>query len=296
MWTGPMPRWLYYAIFRSNHPHIRWWPLIVLVHWFDLRPNLRRSRRKLCRRLTGTEQPMLGHVHLPKTGGNYVDSLVGQLPHVNLGHVVIRRDRTDRYTPVGLTALYEKKIRGLVLFSSVRNPLKFLVSHYYRSLGAIRSRRNPNFYDYELAGKGFEPLLDAILQREDSWPGRRFLFPQLFDQNGRCIVDWVHRNEQLDADLARMAAAYGIDLEPQQRVLVAKKKKSEEEHYSEPLRAKIEQIYWREMRLFGYQGFGLGDPAIPLQPVAKDRISYEYESDRLWVDGELWPRESNGIA
>ena len=210
-----VPDWLvyhaFYADIGARQPYLR-----IAAGLFDLRPKLALAKHRLQRRLQAGELPPIGHLHIPKTAGTYTQSLQGLLPHINFAHVVSRTDRSDRLTPVGLTPIRPDKLAEYFLFTNVRNPLTHLVSYYHHTKG-YPGFVNPNHYDYDLAQSGFEALVRAVIGREDRWPSRRFLFPQLFDQSGRCIVKWINRTDRLDADIGKFAGYFDLTFDPQER-------------------------------------------------------------------------------
>ena len=292
---GRIPRWLTAAVYGNRLPH-RWAsPLRVLSHYFDVRPTYRRRKRALQKQIAVEKVPLLGHLHVPKTGGNYIDSLQDVLPHLNFGHVVIRRDRTDEFVPVGLVAVDAAKIEGFRLFSTVRNPLDWLVSYFYHAGGVVEGYKTPRFHEHVNAAKGFDYLINTILDREDVWPSRKFLFPILFGQAGDCLPEWINRIETLDEDLQRFAATFDRTFTPRERQLVMKKPRQPEDHYTPALRRRVEQAYAREMKLFGYDGFDLCQPIVPLTPLSRRSLHYDYVSDVLAVDGVELTREAASV-
>jgi hypothetical protein len=290
-----IPKWLRFTAFQETHRFsaVPW--LVAVSHYLDLRPTYWRQKYALQRRIRGTGLPLIGHVHLPKTGGSYTNSVANFLPHLNLGHTLIREDRGDRYCPTGLMPIDEAKVKGFFLFSNVRNPLRFLVSYFHHAGGewVDGPYPNPDFYDHPLARKGFETFARTILRRTAPWPSNKFLFPTLFNDHGRCVVDWINRNEELDADLTRLAECFGRSFQPQARRNVSNRAKPVEAYYSDALLAEVQFAYRREMALFGYRGFNVTRPHIPLHPAPKARLEYDYETDTLRLDGKVLDRSAS---
>lgn len=287
------PRWLK-AVLATRH--VQYPRLAQIVHLLNLRPTYHGKKRRLRKQIQPLNIPLIGYIHMPKTGGNYVDSFRTTFPHLNFGHVVLRKDRSDRFCPLGLTAMDEKNARGFYLFSTVRHPVQFLVSYYYHSGGEVEDYNNPNFHDCELAKKGFDTFINTILDREDAWPGRKFLFPQIFSQTGNCMVDWINRNEQLDDGLIALARQFGITIAPQPRKLVTAKARPPARHYSPKLLQRVMDTYSREMKVFGYQGMKeVVEPAISLQPAEKPRIHYGFLEDQVTVDDQIIHRVPSAI-
>ena len=231
---------------------------------------------------------------MPKTGGTYTSSLTSVPDHINFSHVVIRDSRDDLACPVGLMPISSAAVEGFFLWSNVRNPLRFLVSYYHWAKG-FGPNSNTTHYDYAPAQQGFDYFLKTITSRDHSWPSRRFLFLNLFDHHAQCAVSWVNRMEQLDEDMAKISARFGIRYEPKSRQNVSPRETRDEDYYSEELLALASETYSREMWLFGYDGFDKTKPAVDLQPVERSRIRYDYRTDELHVDKDIVPRTERHV-
>jgi hypothetical protein len=59
---------------------------------------------------------------------------------------------------------------------NVRCPARFFVFYYHHVIG-FGELTNDRHYDYSLAKQGFDPFLDAIMERDDPWPSRGVLGP-----------------------------------------------------------------------------------------------------------------------
>lgn len=277
-----MYKWLKYNSFSGDQNRTFPW-VRALLGYLDIRPNLIKEKRKLDNRLKSIELPRIAHIHTPKTGGTYTNHLKEYFPHLNFSHVVVRQNRSDKWCPVGLTPIHSNKIKGYYTFATVRNPLLFLISYYHHVLGN-KKFENVNHYDYQNAQKGFEYLVNVILSREDKWPSRKFLFPNLFDQSGNIVVDWVNKNETLDDDLKQLLIQFDFVHKPQKKQRVAIKKPYEE-YYSQSLFDKVCKAYEREMTLFGYDGYESYDPKVDMHKFKVNKISYKYDTDELsWLE------------
>jgi hypothetical protein len=278
-----IPKWIIHHVFYSSEkrtlPYMR-----LLFCMFDFRPNLIKERFLFRRRQQKENIPLIGHIHVPKTGGTYTNSLQETLPHINFSHVLVRSTQADYSCPVGLTTIKKNKLNSFFLFSTVRNPLSFFVSYYHHAQG-FGNYVNRNHYDYAAAQKGFDYLMQTIMNRSDKWPSRKFVFPQLFDQDGKCIIDWVNRNETLDADLNALCEYFGLNFSPGSKQRVSPKNKRWEEYYSDKLLHEVSLLYSREMKLFGYSGPDVVMPYIQTMPMQKARVTYKYVPDELVIDG-----------
>lgn len=64
---------------------------------FDIHPCIWRrefSQKLLC---SNDDKQLIGHIHIPKTGGTYVLSRQSILPYMHFSHVLVRTDSRDRY-------------------------------------------------------------------------------------------------------------------------------------------------------------------------------------------------------
>lgn len=276
------PRWMQYHAFFSNK--YRSYPFLRLINdYIHLNPKLKVDKIFYYLKCKYKKYPLIGHIHVPKTGGSYTTTLQKSLPHINFSHVVIRNDFSDKYCPVGLRCAKPESIKNFFIFSNVRNPLNFFVSYYHHVLG-FGQHTNVNHYDYKNASKGFDYLINAILNRDDKWPSRKFLFPQLFDQEGKLIVDWINRAEYLDDDLKKLCEYFGYSYNPKQKVRVAPKEKSYKDYYNNSLKNRVLDHYNREIEMFGYSLSDGHDIIKIFQPTDKSNIKYFYTKDLLIIE------------
>jgi hypothetical protein len=270
-----IPKWLIHHAFYSDEER-SYKTLRVLFGILDFRPRLFKEKRKWA----GEKLEKIGHLHTPKTGGNYVSQFKNEFPHINFSHVVVRTNRGDQWCPVGLNPIHPNKIKGFYIFTTVRNPLTFFISYYHHVLGHD-IYHNKNHYDYPYAVKGFDVLLNEVLNREDKWPSKKFLFPNLFDQQGNPVANFVLRTEELDKDLTKITTKFGYSIAKKERKRQAKKKGTSDSYYSEKLFNKVVQTYAREMKLFGYDGFETVEPRVNLHEFQESGLKYDYLTDKL---------------
>lgn len=255
--------------------HLQYWADRLDIHprrWFAV------VRANQYSRLTGKKVAVF--VHIPKTGGTYVKSCFPENGFISLGHALLREELSDDFVPKGLTGTRYRPGQNHYLFTIVRDPIKFFRSYYHHVIGH-GNFHNPDHYDYKAAGKGFDYLMRVIMDRDDVWPSRKFLYPQLFDQSGKLVVSWISRNEMLDTDMASLAGKLGYHYKH------GEKKRSApvsalSDYYSDELLQQVESVYRRERDLFGYSPeAGNGANTLLVRDVSCSRCRYDYLQDQL---------------
>lgn len=229
------------------------------------------------------EKKVLVFVHIPKTGGNAVNANIEGAPFVTLSHALLRNELTDAYVPTGLIGTRYQPKKHHFLFSAVRNPLTFFRSYYHHVIGH-GEYHNTLHYDYKAAGKGFSYLLRTIMNREEEWPSRKFLFPQLFDQDGNLVVDWISRQETMDDDMSDLSRNLGFEYKKNKRHRAAPVKPLID-YYDERLINEIMDCYRREFDLFGYEENALNDKDALHKDVANANVKYDFLKDELIIPG-----------
>jgi len=272
------PKWMVYHAYHSSEK-LSVKPLRLLLDVVDFHPRREVGFLKSNLRSIITGRDVLVYVHIPKTGGTYLTSLIKGVPFVTLNHSVLRDDLDDVHVPFPLSGTRYKPRRNHFLFSTVRHPLRFFRSYYHHVVG-FGPYHNEQHYDYASAEKGFEYLIKTILDRNDVWPSRRFLFPQLFDQRGRLVVSWINRTETLDEDMEALAREKGFEYRRGRPKRVSPGK--ELGHYfSDSLRETVEKHYAREIALFGYHSDARFSNTVLHRRVDQSGTRYVYISDEL---------------
>ncbi len=257
----------------------------ILRYWADrcdLHPRrwIAFARASLHARLAGKR--VVVFVHIPKTGGTYVKTCFPENGFVTLGHALLREDLSDDFVPKGLVGTRYRPHPNHCLFATVRDPVTFFRSYYHHVIGHGHYH-NRDHYDFKAASKGFDYLMRAIMDRDDAWPSRKFLYPQLFDQSGRLIVSWINRIEMLDADMAAFMETLGYPYVPAERKRSAPVSVLTD-YYSDELLQQVESLYGRERDLFGYaQDAGARTGGLLVQDVSASRCTYDYVRDQLSI-------------
>lgn len=248
--------------------------------------------------------PKLAFLHVPKTGGTYLaqreTSHLPVLPVNYLGHKYVV-DHESVINPIYYPHSPEhyrqtislQEIKQYEVLSTVRNVFSWLVSYAWHAGGWNPKYRNPDHYDYDAASKGFEYLLNSIVNRDDYWPNRKFIHLQFFCNNGELIVDWINRNDTLDEDLALLAKKNKLPFTPQAKQRVGHET-DYRTYYPDKLANLVYETWGRELDLFGYEFDGPKKESsglyLAVDSETKKNIRYDLTSDVLVVDGKIIPR------
>lgn len=219
---------------------------------------------------------VLIYIHIPKTGGTYLTQSITDIPFISLNHSLIRDNFSDDWVPIGLTGTNYKFKNNHYIFTTVRHPQYFFRSYYHHVLG-FGKYQNTMHYDYKNALKGFPYLIKNIMDREDRWPSRKFLFPQLFNQKGEKIVNWINRNESLDQDMGKLAKFLNFKYKAGK----PKRKGPTKElykYFDDKLTDSVFNCYKREFSLFGYE---VNCKSLKKCKLNNLGMQYDYKNDNL---------------
>ena len=131
----------------------------------------------------------LAFIHIPKTGGTYLSQDETTRNPVlkgfrRLGHVYVVNRYCLNVYPFGKEpGLFKEKVTKFSINKSfvitiVRNPFSWLVSYLAHAGGFNPKYRDTKHYDYLAAHNGFDYLVKSVVNRENIWPSRKFLFCQ----------------------------------------------------------------------------------------------------------------------
>jgi len=198
-------------------------------------------------------------VHTPKCGGSFISEGIGYKRERHCftrRHPLLKGHRTwveyrDLFPELGLD------IHDYMTFSVVRNPWAWHVSyfHYIRQL----SGRNRQKFASEHAVLNRMSFADYLrwIDDPDSPKGEmqdatRNVSDWVVDETGTIVVDFVMRQESLEADFARFISQYGLRLAvPTKRVNA-----SAHQDYRSYYRAGdvdiVARRHTRDVALFGY--------------------------------------------
>jgi len=214
-------------------------------------------------------------IHIPKTAGTSIlRALSASDEHVafagtGLWDVLLNspdaRELVSRYRsvfPVGILARAQQQhlpasiLKRLVSsdvwntyfkFAFVRNPWDMLVSGYHyqtRTLSEGQRAQNPDIYEILERAGSFEGVVRSYpIIRAD-------MTSFLTDDDGRLLVDFVGKYENISADFETIRQRIGLPNELSHEN--ASRHDSYREYYSPDMRAIIEQHFARDIVRFGY--------------------------------------------
>lgn len=241
----------------------------------------------------------LAFIHIVKTGGTYVIQCQSPIADVDCGVIYplrylshsyivdsqpelsdpsIRWPRNSRVTPAD--------IKDRMYFSVVRNPFAVLVSLY-----EMRRKESVNgsfgVYLARLCDRRTRPLVQE---------GSGFMFCQLFRSGGSLIVDYIGRQETMDADLRDVAMRADISYRsgcPRRHEgshHPSGKTADWQSYYTKEMVATVRSVWRRELRMFGYDEKGLDENrALLPRVITKDERRewrYDIRTDRLTFRGD----------
>jgi len=242
----------------------------------------------------------IAFLHIPKTGGTYINQHESKqkpvlAPFIRLGHSYFSNERFNPLFAPHHNNLAKSIVRSTdflkshFVFSIIRNPFSFFVSYLFHAGYQGTQYANPEHYDYDIANKGFEYLLKTIANREDTWPNRKFLFLQLFTNQGSFVPSWLLRQETLDDDLKAMADFYNINYRKKERQRVGGHA-NYKEFFDDQLVELVYKTWGRELRLYGYEFTGRikNYPSLSgmIDDENRENVRYTWSSDSLSINGK----------
>jgi len=221
-------------------------------------------------------------LHAPKTGGS---SLEMDKRITTFGHMGVYDDGNPNCKRINYTYYYHdtKSARQAILplihtkkyytLFIVRNHFSFLIS-YFDWVGGF-TNWNDNHHDHIIANRGFDYFVKSIINRENAWPSRRYIYCQMWTPSGLLVPDHILHTEILDDEVIELFAQYGEKYTPPPRVQIGRRhgsfgarsagkgknlsqsdgktdKRKPHEMYSDSLASEVYQCWEEEMTLLGY--------------------------------------------
>lgn len=179
--------------------------------------------------------------HIPKTAGLAVaEALFG-----NWGAVHIRPHEAE-------ILVGPRRFESYYKFAFVRNPYDRLVSAYrYLRQGGSRRHISPWIAEHISPYPTFEAFvcsgLDHVLEDIYFRPQHTWIY-----HNGDSVLDFLGRYEELEHGFAAVCRTLGVKKELE-RVNPSDRRTDYAEYYDEEVRAKVEDVYGKDLELFGYR-------------------------------------------
>lgn len=225
----------------------------------------------------------VAYIHVPKTGGTYVARACPEVRH--LEHSIIDDaslgDRLNWSPP-----LHPLAVSGRHVFATVRNVYPLLVSFY-----VMRTAEQVKAYGTDLGS--FTHFLRNLADEGDRhWAryGKSFMFCQLFKTSGTLVVDYIARQETLDADLSYLSEEWEFpSYEPGDRENEGVYAKPWKSYYTPAVKRYVDEHWGRELRMFGFSLNGETEPMLGRIVTDEDRENwrYDFETDVLTYKGEV---------
>ena len=217
----------------------------------------------------------ISFIHIPKTGGSYVDSLRDQNEERifnSLGHVCCWDPSTPElhtawpvYDDIEKSCLELERFKKSFVFSLVRNPFDMLVSYYHHDdcagwegcrYDSARKFIRGSKYDFST----FESFIRAYCDEGYVWhkPALKdFLFFQIFHNSGKAMVPFVGKFEYMDVCCSMLChAVYGDKricmMQKPKNTATARDKKDYRVYYTSDMVRLVEKKCKRELEMFGY--------------------------------------------
>lgn len=191
-------------------------------------------------------------VHIPKTGGMSVTSVLKQYPEnawrtrfCSWAEGAGLREKVTFHKHELAIRLKEKLPRNIFdnyfKFAFVRNPWDWHVSNYHYVLAHPEHKAHDKFKAFH----SFREYAESVVA--DRWTQMRWIT----DADGRLLVDYVGRFESLGSDLEYILSVLGLS-----GITVPHINRTEhapyETYYDAQARALIERASWADIEAFGY--------------------------------------------
>lgn len=225
-------------------------------------------------------------LHIPKTAGTYLKGN-NKLKKLSHGFCIDNAYRLSKYENGHKTyktnyyKIYKFPIINNIKITIIRNPFDLLCSYYFHgNHGWASVNKTHNF-------NSFNDFIKAYCDKKFKWHVpllKQFLFSQIFDKKGNCVVDVIIKYEYLFNGLKKINKHFNENIFIIDKVIKRKserKKKNYKEYYTNELIKLILKKCERELKLFKYNFNGSIDDNSLIFP---KNIKYDIFNDK--VSGE----------
>ena len=187
-------------------------------------------------------------IHIPKTAGTSINRTL-ELPRPN------RPKFKKHYNISELVQLLPPEVltRAFV-FSVVRNPWDRLVSFYFFRRTVYLNRKSERTPKRDQHFSSFEHWVYA--EQEAGTLGKVNLRPQwewFYDRDDQPVVNFIGRFERIEADFQRLCEQLGLPPIALEFHNKSRRPADYRELYNKHLYKLVEEVYWRDIELFGYR-------------------------------------------
>lgn len=187
--------------------------------------------------------------HIPRTGGTSISEVLEPYANQELQHTFKARGGQGHNAWVDLTAEHRKNIEDFFYFCFIRNPWDRLLSWYrfVRYLRHYEPEEPSGFSFFVKAHCEIDPFpLKGLtrLRRQTEW---------LFDAEGKEVMNFVGRFEQLQQDFEKSCSLMGIDfcILPHHNLLNFNNV-NYRDYYDSRLRGLVEKFYEQDVEYGKY--------------------------------------------
>ncbi len=205
-------------------------------------------------------------VHIPKTAGTSIEQVLYPLLS-NDGTVISGMSDTNLFagwnkehkfwmhhaTMQQINELYEKDVSNYFKFSFVRNPYERAISDWKFLRGSSNKKwRSKTFLKYLNCDGYFKRMLSGKKNKSTRIDHIYRQYDFLYDKDGKCLVDFIGKTENLQEDFNIICDKIGI----QQQKLPHKKKlnyRNYTEYYDDETMQIVTEKYAKDIEYFGYK-------------------------------------------
>ena len=206
------------------------------------------------------------YVHIPKTGGTSIEKIFYEILHKEKPSMTSRSDFEyflgwdgehklwmQHATMQQINDLYEKDVSEYFKFAFVRNPYERAVSDWKFLRGRSNKKwRSKTFLKYLNCDGYFKRMLSDKKNKSTRIDHTYSQFDFLYSKDGKCLVDFIGKFENLQEDFNTICDKMGI---ARKTLPYSKKQKYKNytEYYDDETREIVAEKYAKDIEYFGYE-------------------------------------------